>query len=85
MGWIIFSFFAIFIFGIFSFPFLLFLRCRRDGAWDDSNVTNIIRVLSHLATHPSDFAKFQYDNGERPFWYLGSDEFADVVKTRPLK
>ena len=46
-------------------------------------MTNIIRVFSHLATHPDDFAKFQYADGKKPFWYLGGDEFTDIVKTRP--
>ena len=46
---------------------------------------NILRVFAHLATHPDDFAKFQYPDGKRPFWYLDADEFADIVKTRPKK
>lgn len=85
MFWIVFSFFSMFVLGLMSFPFILFLRCRRDGSWDDSNITNIIRVLAHLATHPSDFAKMQFADGTRPFWYVGKDEFADVVNTRPAK
>lgn len=44
---------------------------------------NILRVFAHLATHPDDFAKFRYEDGKKPFWYLGSDEFADIVKSRP--
>ena len=51
--------------------------------WDSSNMTNILRVFSHLATHPDDFSRFQYEDGKKPFWYLGGDEFSDVVKTRP--
>ena len=69
--------------GIIAFPFLLFLRARRDGAWDDSNMTNIFRVLAHLATHPSDFSRMQYSDGTKPFWYISEDELSDVVKTRP--
>ena len=44
---------------------------------------NILRVFAHLATHPDDFAKFQYPDGSKPFWYLLGDEFADIVKSRP--
>jgi len=48
-------------------------------------MTNIIRVFAHLATHPDDFAKFQYEDGKKPFWYLDKDEFTDVVQTRPTQ
>lgn len=48
-------------------------------------MTNILRVLSHLATHPDDFAQFQYPDGKKPFWYLDKDEFTDVVQTRPAQ
>ena len=43
---------------------------------------NIYRVVAHLATHPDDFGKMYYDNGEKPFWYIDDDEFNDVVRTR---
>jgi hypothetical protein len=68
--------------GLFMFPILLFIRARRDGSWDDSNLFNIYRVLFHLAIHPSDFAKFQFPSGKKPFWYLSKDEFSDIVDSR---
>lgn len=70
------------IIGIILVPVILFLRARRSG-WDNSNMTNIVRVLAHLATHPGDFAKMKYDDGSYPFWYLDKDEFSDVVSSRP--
>ena len=73
------------ILGILACPFVIFLRARKCNQWDGSNMMNILRVFAHLATHPGDFAKFQYPDGKKPFWYLGSDEFADVVKTRPAR
>lgn len=72
-----------FLLGVFSFPFLLFLRARRDRAWDDSNMANMIRVISHIATHPSDFGRMQFEDGKKPFWYINKDEFREVVDTRP--
>lgn len=69
--------------GIIACPFIIFLRARKCDQWDNSNMMNILRVFSHLATHPDDFEKFQYPDGSKPFWYLGGDEFADVVKSRP--
>ena len=69
--------------GLFLIPVIVFLRARRVGGWDNSNMTNILRVLAHLATHPDDFLKFEYPNGKKPFWYLDKDEFGEVVETRP--
>ena len=71
------------IVGILLCPIVIFLRARKCNQWDSSNMTNIFRVFSHLATHPDDFSRFQYEDGKRPFWYLGGDEFTDIVKTRP--
>nr|DAT49387.1 MAG TPA: hypothetical protein [Caudoviricetes sp.] len=71
------------IIGIIACPFIIFLRARKCDQWNHSNMMNILRVFAHLATHPDDFAKFRYEDGKKPFWYLGGDEFADVVKSRP--
>ena len=73
------------IIGVFSFPFLAFIRARRDDSWDDSNMANMIRLISHVIAHPSDFAKLQYEDGKKPFWYLNKDELSDVVDSRPNK
>ena len=73
------------IVGILLCPIVIFLRARKCEGWDSSNMTNIFRVFAHLATHPDDFAKMRYEDGEKPFWYLGCDEFSGVVKTRPTK
>ena len=72
-----------FFLGLILFPLVIFMRARRDDAWDDSNMTNIYRVVAHLATHPGDFGKMQYPDGKRPFWYINQDELTEVVKTRP--
>jgi len=76
---------AMFILGVICTPLMIFLRARRDDSWDDSNMTNIYRVVAHIATHPSDFAKMSYSDGKRPFWYLDKDELSDVVNSRPNK
>lgn len=68
--------------GFLLIPIIVFLRARRSG-WDDSNMTNILRVLAHLATHPRDFTEMYYKDGKKPFWYLDKDEFSEVVETRP--
>nr|DAR31230.1 MAG TPA: hypothetical protein [Caudoviricetes sp.] len=71
------------ILGVLLCPIAIFLRARKCEGWDNSNMTNIYRVIAHLATHPDDFGKMYYDNGQKPFWYLRGDEFSDIVKTRP--
>ena len=76
-------FLSAFVLGILACPIVIFLRARKCDQWDRSNMMNIFRVIAHLATHTDDFAKFQYPDGSRPFWYLLGDAFADVVKSRP--
>nr|DAO87263.1 MAG TPA: Protocadherin-15, LHFPL tetraspan subfamily member, LHFPL5, protocadherin, tip link [Caudoviricetes sp.] len=71
-----------FILGLLCCPLVIFLRARKCDQWDKSNMFNIYRVVAHLATHPDDFGKMYYDNGEKPFWYIDDDEFTDVVRTR---
>jgi hypothetical protein len=70
-----------FILGILLFPAILFLRARRDPAWDESNLFNIYRVIAHLGAHPSDFAEMTIGD-IHPFWYISKDEYSEVVKTR---
>lgn len=70
-----------FILGVLSCPLVIFIRARRSSEWDDSNVTNIYRVISHLAVRPEDFGKMYFPNGKKPFWYINKDEFSEVVKS----
>jgi hypothetical protein len=85
-----------FIGGIILGAFLLvgYICSRMVGSdgWDDSNITNALRLLSHVTLHPEDFGKMYYLVGfdgesahidRRPFWYVSEDEFEGVVKTRP--
>ncbi len=76
-----------FIMGIFVFIGYGAWRALRSDGWDDSNLLNWLRLLSHVFIHPEDFGKlyFVYDDGEaeKAFPYLGLDEFEGVVKSRP--
>lgn len=72
-----------FILGALCLPLLLFLRARKDDSWDNSNMTNIYRLIAHIGAHPSDFGKLQYADGRKPFWYINKDELSEVVKSRP--
>ena len=71
------------IIGVLLVPVIIYLRATKSEGWDDSNIFNIFRVLCHLALHPSDFTKMQYEDGKKPFWYISEDELSEVVDSRP--
>lgn len=74
-------------------------RMMKNPGWDDSNMTNAVRLLAHVVMHPGDFLQMFYLTPEqrdilghsgidprdmqRPFWYVDKDELSEVVKTRP--
>lgn len=70
-----------FVLGLLLFPAVLFIRARRSDNWDRSNIFNMYRVVAHLAIRPADFGDMHYPDGSRPFWYIGQDEFSEVVRT----
>ena len=72
-----------FLIGVVSLIGYFVWRMLRSDGWDDSNVFNALRLLAHVTFHPEDFARMQYRNGIRPFWYISGDEFEAVVGTRP--
>lgn len=95
---LILGFFITFIAGAFCMLMYMILRMLKSKGWDDSNITNGLRLLSHVSMHPQDAGKMYYltaaqkklleDNGhtiDMPFWYISKDEFKGVVKTRPTK
>lgn len=88
------EFFAFFSGMIFMLGFILYRMMRNDG-WDDSNITNALRLLAHVTLHAEDFGKMYYIDSrlkqplldsfelKRPFWYVSKDELSEVVETRP--
>jgi hypothetical protein len=79
------SFISGMIFGIFLLLGYMVKRMLSSSKWDDSNITNALRVISHVVAHPDDLGKMQYEDGTKPFWYINKDEFSEVVNTRPEK
>jgi len=77
--------FGLFV-GLFIFIGYVAYRALRSGHWDNSNLLNVLRAISFLATHPEVFP-YLIDPREtepkkhRPFWYLPHDEFKEVVET----
>jgi len=85
------SFLCGFVLGILVLLGYILSRMMRNKGWDDSNLTNALRLLSHVTLHPEDFGKMWYCTGwpgeqvpyKRPFWYVDKDELSEVVETRP--
>lgn len=86
----------LFLAGALGLVLYMTIRMLKSDGWDDSNLLNGLRLLSHVAMHPEDFGKMFYltedqrkllknngHNPERPFWYVSEDEFESVVKSRP--
>jgi len=63
-------------------PLFYFLRAKRDSHWDDSNMTNMLRLFAHIVAHPSEFAHMYFPDGRKCFPYIGSDELSEVTNTR---
>jgi len=88
-----------FAIGIFSLLGYMMWRLMSNLDWDKSNMTNALRVISHLVLHPNDFFRMYYMTDEelrvfmeifgkepdRPLWYVRFDEITDIVKSRPRK
>jgi hypothetical protein len=77
-----------FVLGIYALLAYMVHRMLKSDGWDDSNMNNALRLISHVTLHPEDFGRMYYvsregEIGRRPFWYVGKDEFEDVVRTRP--
>ena len=90
------SFLLGFMLGVTVLLGYLVKRMLGSDGWDTSNITNALRLLSHVAMHPQDFHHMWYaievlnESGRkdrlavrRAFPYLGQDELSEVVKTRP--
>lgn len=49
-----------FIAGVFTLLGYMIYRMMKNEGWDDSNMTNALRLLSHVVLHPEDFGKMYY-------------------------
>jgi len=54
-----------FIAGIVALLGYMIWRMMRNDGWDDSNITNALRLLSHVVLHPEDFGKMYYLTSEQ--------------------
>ena len=49
-----------FLSGAFVLLGYMLKRMMGKPGWDDSNITNALRLLSHVVLHPTDFGKMYY-------------------------
>lgn len=92
------TFFGGFVLGVMTLLGLIIKRMLGSDGWDKSNMTNVLRVIGHVAMHPEDLGQMYYMTEEelkvfvdvfqtepdKPFWYVGLDELSDVVNSRPM-
>jgi len=88
-----------FVVGVTGLLGYMIWRLMSNLEWDDSNMTNALRIVSHIVLHPNDFFRLYYMTDEelrvfveifgrepdRPHWYVIYDELSEVVKSRPRK
>ncbi len=49
-----------FVAGVVALLAYIIQRMMSNDDWDDSNMTNALRLLSHVTLHPHDFGKMSY-------------------------
>lgn len=65
------------------FGYMLWRMMRNDD-WDDSNITNAERLLSHVVLHPLDFGKMYYLNDAQRVQIGGAPNPDDRIVQRPF-
>jgi hypothetical protein len=59
-------------------------RMMGNTGWDDSNITNALRLLSHVTLHPEDFGKMYYLTSEQLTLILQSGTAYDNPPIKPF-
>ena len=70
--------------GIFSLLLYILLRMMSNDGWDDSNITNALRVLSHVTLHAEDFGKMFYLNPTQVKILQETSTYQDNPLKRPF-
>lgn len=73
-----------FVAGIVTFLAYLLYRMMSNPGWDDSNITNALRLLTHVALHPEDFGKMYYLSSEQVLVIKTNSIYTDKDLRRPF-
>ena len=73
-----------FLMGAITLMAYMILRMMRNKGWDDSNITNGLRLLSHVTLHAEDFGKMYYLNYEQRLRLETTSTYGDDPLKRPF-
>jgi len=73
-----------FALGIFTLLGYMIKRMMSNDGWDDSNITNALRLLSHVTLHPEDFRRMYYLTDEHRKQLMLTQAYQDKPLRRPF-
>lgn len=73
-----------FISGAFVLLAYMLKRMMGNTGWDDSNITNALRLLSHVTLHPEDFGKMYYLTDKQRMTLLTTQVHPELPPKRPF-
>jgi len=72
------------VLGVMSLLGYMIWRLMRNAEWDDSNITNALRLLSHVVLHPGDFGRMYYLSDRALQTLFEAREMAAINFHRPF-
>ena len=73
-----------FITGVVTLLGYMIMRMMGSDGWDDSNITNALRLLSHVTLHPEDFGKMYYLSDVQRKIIMETMVYTDNAPKRPF-
>lgn len=73
-----------FIAGVITLLGYMIKRMMGNSGWDDSNITNALRLLSHVTLHPEDFGKMYYLTHQQQSIIMETMVYSDNAPRRPF-
>ena len=73
-----------YLFGVMMVIGYMIWRMMRNKGWDDSNMTNALRLLSHVVLHPEDFGKMYYLTDTQMNIIMETMVYTDNAPKRPF-
>ncbi len=73
-----------FVFGAFALLGYMMHRMMGNSGWDDSNMTNAMRLISHVVMHPEDFGKMYYLTDQQRKIIMETMVYTDNAPKRPF-